>query len=374
VDAQLTELVGPRNISRIAHALGVTSPLDDFFAIGLGVNAVNPLEMARAFSTFADGGTRVDTALFGNAPRAVLQVVDGRRTDMNEPRRRPILDPNENAILTSILERVVAEGTGVRAQLGDRPAAGKTGTTENYGDAWFVGFTPQLVTAVWVGYPNALKPMKTEFNGDPVAGGTLPALIWKTFMQAALRKLDDPPEAFPAPSYPYAAPLSVVYRDGSWERDNGLCRDARVVVYFSGFGPKKEAGCKPNEVDVPKVVGATLADAEARLASMPLTPEVITRPAKPGERLGVVVAQFPSRGPLSSWDKVKLVVPKALHGTIPDVVGLRLGVARAKLDRRKLVGVVDAFGQGDPGIVLAQNPKPGLAAAPSFTVKLIVGR
>ncbi len=374
VYAQLTELVGPKNISRIAHALGVTSPLDDFFAIGLGVNAVNPLEMARAFSAFADGGARVDTALFGNAPRAVLQVVDGKRIDMNEPRRRPILDPNKDAILTSILQQVVSEGTGRRAQLDDRPAAGKTGTTENYGDAWFVGFTPQLVTAVWVGYPNGLKPMETEFNGDPVAGGTLPALIWKTFMQAALRKLDDPPEAFPAPSYPSAVPLPVVFRDGGWARDNGLCRDARVVVYFSGFSPKKEADCKPNEVDVPKVVGATLADAEARLASMPLTPEVITRPAKPGERLGVVVAQFPSGGTLSSWDKVRLVVPKALHGTIPDVVGLRLSVARAKLDRRKLVGVVDAFGQGDPGIVLAQYPRPGFAAAPNFTVKLIVGR
>ena len=374
VYAQLTELVGPRNISRIAHALGITSPLDDFFAIGLGVNAVNPLEMARAFSTFADGGARVDTTLLGNAPRAVLQVVDGKRTDMNKPKRRPILDPNANAILTSILQRVVSEGTGRRAQLDDRPAAGKTGTTENYGDAWFVGFTPQLVTAVWVGYPNALKPMETEFNGDPVAGGTLPALIWKTFMQSALAKLGDAPEAFPAPSYPYAAPLRVVRRDGKWARDNGLCRDSRVVVYFSGFGPKNEAGCKPNEVDVPKVVGATLADAKARLASMPLSAELITRPAKPGEKLGVVVAQFPSRGTLSSWDKVRLVVPKALHGTIPDVVGLRLGLARARLEGRKLVGVVDAFGQGDPGIVLAQRPKAGAAAAPELRIELVVGR
>ena len=293
---------------------------------------------------------------------------------MNEPRRRPILDANDNAILTSILQQVVAEGTGRRAQLTDRLAAGKTGTTENYGDAWFVGFTPQLVTAVWVGYPNALKPMETEFNGDPVAGGTFPALIWKTFMESALKKLGDPPETFPQPSYLYAVPLRIVYRDGGWARDNGLCRDARVVVYFSGFGPKQDAGCKQNEVDVPKVVGATLADAEARLASMPLKAEVITRPAKPGERLGVVVAQFPSRGTLSSFDSVRLVVPKALHGTIPDVVGLRLGVARARLARRKLVGVVDAFGQGGRGIVLAQRPKPGSAAAPNLTVKLIVGR
>ena len=75
------------------------------------------------------------------------------------------------------------EGTGTRAALPDRPAAGKTGTTENYGDAWFVGYTPQLVTAVWVGYPNKLVPMTNQFHGDPVAGGTYPAMIWKTFMQ-----------------------------------------------------------------------------------------------------------------------------------------------------------------------------------------------
>ena len=85
-------------------------------------------------------------------------------------------------------------GTGKRAQLSDgRPVAGKTGTTENYGDAWFVGYTPQLVAAVWVGYPTGLKPMLTEYNGDAVAGGTFPALIWKSFMERTLAYLHDPP-------------------------------------------------------------------------------------------------------------------------------------------------------------------------------------
>jgi len=102
-------------------------------------------------------------------------------------RRLPkTLSPSEAEILTGVLEKVVQEGTGTRAQLPGREVAGKTGTNDNYADAWFVGYTPDLVVAVWVGYPNQLKPMETEFHGEPVAGGTLPALIWKAFMGRAL--------------------------------------------------------------------------------------------------------------------------------------------------------------------------------------------
>jgi len=96
-------------------------------------------------------------------------------------------------------------------QLSDgRPVAGKTGTTENYGDAWFVGYTPQLVAAVWVGYPTGLKPMLTEYNGDAVAGGTFPALIWKSFMERTLSYLHDPPTDFPSVSLPSSVPRTVV--------------------------------------------------------------------------------------------------------------------------------------------------------------------
>jgi penicillin-binding protein 1A len=139
VYAQLTAQVGPRSVARMASRLGITSHLDDYFAIGLGVNAVNPLEMARAFGTFANGGERIDGSLLGNRPRAVMRVVEGKRVDRNKAVERPVLDPNQNAILTAMLEDVVRSGTGKRAALPDRPVAGKTGTTENYGDAWFVG-------------------------------------------------------------------------------------------------------------------------------------------------------------------------------------------------------------------------------------------
>ncbi len=374
VYAQLTALVGPRNVRRMAHELGVASPLDDYFAIGLGAEAVNPLEMARAFSTFANGGARVDGEVLGNRPRAVVRVVDGDRVERNAPVEEQILDPNDAATMNAILENVVEEGTGERAALADRPAAGKTGTTENYGDAWFVGYTPQLAVAVWVGYPNKLVPMLTEFHGAPVAGGTYPALIWKTFALEALRYLDEPPEYFPAPEYRSADPVSVVRRNGEWLRDNGNCRDAHELLYASGFEPEKQASCKPNEVDVPRVIGATVAEAEERLARQPLAAEVVSRPAKPGERVGIVVDQYPRSGTLSSWDTVRLVTTKAIDGIVPRLVGLPLARAQALLARRRLIPIVESLADGNARIVLAQSPRGGLAAAPNRLVKLRVGR
>src|SRR6266511_4782095 len=238
--------------------------------------------MARAFSAFAYRGRRIDGSVFGNRPRAISLVRNevGRVVDDNRPIGRPVLTENTAALVTSLLQSVVTGGTGRQAQLADgRPVAGKTGTTENYGDAWFVGYTPQLVTAVWVGYPNKLIPMLTQFDGLPVAGGTFPALIWKEFEARALRELGEPPEDFAAPQAQYAIPRHVAYRNNQWYIDNGNCEDSRTIMYVAGFGPSKTAPCKPNEVDVPRVVGARLEDARARLLSMPLTPEVITRPA-----------------------------------------------------------------------------------------------
>jgi penicillin-binding protein 1A len=375
VYAQLTALVGPRNVARIAHRLGVRSALDEYFAIGLGVEAVNPLEMARAFATLANGGERIDGALLGNSPRAVLSVQDGDRRDLNAALERPVIDSNHAAVVTDMLENVLISGTGRRAALDDRPAAGKTGTTENYGDAWFVGYTPQLAVAVWVGYPNKLIPMEREYFGQPVAGGTFPAQIWKTFTEQALDVLNEPPEYFPAPAYDYSAPYEVTHRNNQWLLDNGNCRDTQNILFVTGAAPTREAPCKPNEVDVPQVIGTPIKQARDRLIGIPLTPELITRPAKPGEEVGKVVDQFPKSGKTaSSWDEVRIVVPVATNGTIPNVVGLTFQEARARLARRRLAAFVDAFVDGDDGIVLGQRPRAGLAAGPNMTIRLLVGR
>ena len=125
-------------------------------------------------------------------------------------------------------------GTGTAAALPDRPVAGKTGTTENYGDAWFVGYTPQLVTAVWVGYPEGLRPMLTEFHGRAVAGGTFPAQIWKAFMQPALQLLGAEPRELPGAALPLGAAEA---RDLSRRSDRARqrrCRDVSLLVVLHG--------------------------------------------------------------------------------------------------------------------------------------------
>jgi penicillin-binding protein 1A len=374
VYAQLTQLVGPAAVVRTAKRLGITSPLKNYFAIGLGAEAVNPLEMARAFSTFANGGRRLDGASFGNRPRVVSVVRNegGRMVDNNLPVGRPVLTENTAALVTSLLQSVVTGGTGKRAQLADgRPVAGKTGTTENYGDAWFVGYTPQLVTAVWVGYPNTLRPMLTEYNGDAVAGGTYPALIWKSFMERALAYRHDEPQDFPSVSLPSSVPKLVVYRNGRLELDNGNCRSPKQLLYFAGEGPGRTARCKVNEVEVPRLVGQTVAQANARLAAQPLTPLYVYQPAKPLQKLGIVLRQYPARGTLSSYGKVTLVLPKALQGVVPKVVGLRLARAKARLERYHLKWRV--AGNPPPGAkVIAQTPRWEVAAKRGLIVTLVV--
>jgi membrane peptidoglycan carboxypeptidase len=374
VYAQLTQLVGPSAIARTAHRLGITSPLKSYFAIGLGAEAVNPLEMARAYSAFANGGLRIDGASFGNRPRAITNVRNdvGRIVDNNVPVGRHVLTANTAALETSLLESVVRAGTGKKAQLSDgRAQAGKTGTTENYGDAWFVGYTPQLVAAVWVGYPTRLKPMLTEFNGQAVAGGTYPALIWKSFMERALPYLHDRPESFPSVSFPYSVSRTVVYRNGQLELDNGNCNNTKQLLYLAGEAPPRTANCKVNEVDVPSVIGRTVSQANARLAEQPLTPSYVYEPARPLQKLGVIVHQFPAKGTLSSYDKVTLVLPKALQGAVPKLVGLRLARAEARLDRLHLKWKVDGSPPSGAKVV-AQSPRWGLAAKRGLTVTLVV--
>jgi membrane peptidoglycan carboxypeptidase len=298
--------------------------------------------------------------------------VSGNVIYNNTPVDKRVLSTTDAEIVNQLLQGVVTGGTGTAAALPDRPVAGKTGTTENYGDAWFVGYTPQLVAAVWVGYPKGLRPMLTEWHGGPVVGGTFPASIWKTFMQSALKLLGAQPEGFAAPPYLSVATKRVTYRDGRIELDNGRCHSVWSLVYFVGEGPRRTADCKVNEVDVPSVIGYNLAAARTRLSAQPLTAQVIYRPATAGERVGVVVKQIPRTGTLSSFQRVTIVLAKPLHGTVPKIVGLDLPLARTRLQERKLHASVK-FAPGKPGRVLGQTPRWGVAAAPGMTVRITVG-
>jgi beta-lactam-binding protein with PASTA domain len=164
----------------------------------------------------------------------------------------------------------------------------------------------------------------------------------------------------------------VTYRDGRLELDNGRCNNVSLLVYFTGDQPAKTADCKLNEVEVPDVVGSSLTSARARLAAQPLTAQVIYKPAAPGERVGVVLKQFPKTGTLSSFEHVTLVLAKAQHGTVPKVVGLRWEQASAKL-RRLQLQVHLQRSKGTPGRVVDQRPQAGVAAAPGMKVTVTVG-
>ena len=281
-----------------------------------------------------------------------------------------MLDSGQADLLTDVLQDVVRSGTGKRAAIAGRAVAGKTGTTDNYADAWFVGYTPELVVAVWVGYPDRLRPMLTEFGGEPVTGGTLPAKIWKTFVSSVEPKNGS--ASFDYPPYLGSSATYVVKRGGQWRLDNGYCRGTRVLAYFSGEAPDRTADCKPNEVSVPRVVGMSEAAARARLAEKPLAAESVYVPAKTGQSPGVVVSQDPPGGGLSAGDTVRLSVTKARYGLVPNFVGSSLEAASAEVKRLKLqIRVVD--GRGPMGVVLRQSVAPGVAAAPKLRIRLVVG-
>ena len=288
----------------------------------------------------------------------------------NAPVPTQAIDSGQAAVLTDILQDVVSGGTGTRARISGRSVAGKTGTTDNYADAWFVGYTPELAVAVWVGYPDRLRPMLTEFGGEPVTGGTLPAQIWKEFVSS----LEDSDEnaSFDYPPYLGGVSTWVVKREGEWQLDNGVCRGSRVLVYFSDSLPGKTADCKPNEVQVPRVVGMTEPVAVAHLAAQPLEAAVVYVPATAGRRPGLVVNQEPRNGGLSAGDSVRIWVTAARHGLVPNFVGSSLASASDEVRRLRLEPRVVAA-PGPMGVVLRQSLEAGVAAAPRLKIRLVVG-
>ena len=188
--------VGTHKIALLAHRMGITTPLSTNPAMTIGglTVGVTPLDMAHAYETLAHGGERVTGSMaLGGQPVGIQEVDagshtlrDGKHRDVNRVEVKRVLPESIAQTETQILETVIQYGTGKAAAIGQF-AAGKTGTTSNYGDAWFVGWDSKYTVAVWVGYPDHLVPMLTDFNGQPVMGGTFPALIWHDFMTSALR-------------------------------------------------------------------------------------------------------------------------------------------------------------------------------------------
>lgn len=192
VAVQLADAVGMRKVLNLASSLGITT-LDDSkdnnLAAALGglTNGVKPIDMAVAYGTLANGGVKVK-------PVAITKIVDrnGQVVEENSTEEQRVVDPKYAYVITNMLESVMSGGTGGGASIG-RPAAGKTGTTDESKDAWFVGYTPDLVAAVWMGDDYGIETL------DDITGGTVPAVIWRDFMSQALNAMEIPASDFTVP-------------------------------------------------------------------------------------------------------------------------------------------------------------------------------
>ena len=360
-----------RRTSRgMARDAGIRSKLNSYFAIGLGAEAANPLEMARAFSTFANGGQRIDGSILGNQPRAVSEDRQARRTSRSAIASS---SPEKTAILNSILQKVVTQGTGRRAALSDRPVAGKTGTTENYGDAWFVGYVPQLTVAVWVGYPRELRPMETEFHGEPVAGGTFPAEIWHTFMQEALRVPEEGAAVVPV----HVRPVRVAAR-GRLPRREAAGRQRQLPLaeggaLLLGAGAAKDCELQAERGRRARSRRPAGAGCARTPAGQPLT-RVGRLQGREAAASGSTSCSSSARrkGRLSAYDRVTLVVAKPTHGVVPRLVGMPLERAQREVRAARPQDRGRGGIAGAPGRVVFQLPRAGVAAAPGMTVRIAV--
>jgi penicillin-binding protein 1A len=201
VFARLSLDVGPENIARTARLLGVRTDLrtsDGAYvpSMGLGSRVVTPLDLASAYSTLAAGGIY-------SKPMAIRKVIlPGGKIDRDAgwgvPQRTRVIPDWVAAEVTRILEENMTQGTGVGAYFG-ATSAGKTGTTDNFADAWFCGFTPSLEATIWLGYPRGEIPM-LSVHGIEVSGPTFPATIWKLFMEPAQRYAPQP-KVFPVATH-----------------------------------------------------------------------------------------------------------------------------------------------------------------------------
>lgn len=195
VYARLVWAIGAKKVAQLAKRMGIDTPLGTFPSMALGTRGVTPLEMASAYGTLATNGVH-------NAPTAITKVIgsDGTVIFQFKPHGKRVLRPQVAYAVTNVLKGVITHGTARRASIG-RPAAGKTGTSQDYRDVWFVGYTPQLVTSVWVGH---MKERTIVVNGAKAFGGTVAAPIWAQFMRSALAH--QPKLAFAGQAAPHYSP------------------------------------------------------------------------------------------------------------------------------------------------------------------------
>ena len=323
VYARLVLDVGPATAVATAASMGITSPLLPYPSAVLGTNDVSPLDMAAAYATLANRGRAVE-------PTFVTKVTtrEGRVLYEHLPATTRALAEATADTEVGVLQQVMERGTGTEARIG-RPAAGKTGTGQQWRDAWFVGFTPELATSVWVGYPDRQVSMVPPTTRIRVTGGSWPAQIWQLYMAAALAQT--PVTPFPVPRaeagaggpvgrpVPSVVGMPVDYAEQTLTRE-GFSAQRRLRPsrdyppgYVLAQAPEAGAsapGGSPVVLDVAApadtepvvrdVLGLTREDALRALAAAGLTPRVVERaePGGPvaGPRRGKVWKQSPQAG------------------------------------------------------------------------------
>lgn len=316
VYAQVIVDVGPSAVVDVAKRMGIRTPLLPYYSAVLGSNEVNPLDMASAYSTFASYGLY-------HPPVAITKIVgpDGRilYTDRTKPKR--VVDAGIAFIATTAMQSVIAEGTGTAAlgYLAGRPAAGKTGTAQEYQDAWFGGFTPDLAAAVWVGYPRGSIEMlpycPVTHRALPgggqreicrptriqVTGGSWPTEIWGAFMARAL--VDTPFSQFRVPDASLVA-VTIDIRTGCLA-SNSTPDEFKVTQYFApGTAPTVTCPVpgdkKSRDTVVPPLLGLDRGEAEDLLRDRGFEPEVViereSNARQARKNSGEVWKQQPSSG------------------------------------------------------------------------------
>jgi len=300
VYAQLIMDVGPGEVARTAMDMGITTKLEPYPSIALGGQGVSPLDMSAAFATLANNGVYI-------RPVVITKILDPNYQIIyeHEPEEGIRVLREANAYrLTKILEQVIQRGTGVRANIG-RPAAGKTGTTQEHWDAWFVGYTPDMSTAVWVGHPEENIRME-RLRGLLVQGGTYPAMIWKSFMQEALK--DIPVTDFTFPSDP-TFPVTVCTMSGLPAGPNCPPDLIKIQSFRIGDEPDRMDDLFDSINPFPSFVGMRRDHAVRKLEEMGYKNIEVVKTGKAGVKKGTVFDQEPKEGEFPGFETpIKLYV------------------------------------------------------------------
>ena len=366
--------MGIRCCPRTTEPNGALAPVPSAV---LGVNEINSVEMASAYGTLAFGGQHVQ-------PTPVISITtrDGQVLYQAAARPDQVVEPAIAQEAVDILKGVVASGTGTGANIG-RPQFGKTGTAQNSSDAWFVGAVPQLVTAVWVGYPQGQVSMCCTRIGT-VFGGTWPASIWRTFMSAATANMRA--KDFPiGPTSEYIV-LHIDVTRGCLANPFTAPSDIETRQYVPGTEPTLRVCTEPSsyqELIVPSVIGL---DKDAAIGTLHGAGfNVSVEYADSSETPDIVIEQDPQGGSsLVQTGTVTITVARepasSNDAAVPNVVGLQRGAAIAALRSAGFETIVSEQAEcdaSDPGctyrrgVVWSQSPSGGRAPVGSTVTVLV---